>query len=118
MKKKKPQPEEREEPGEYKPWALLNVSPQVKEIAKESAKKHNVKLAEWVTHAIIKTYENERGQTIHIETFAELMEEYPDKEFIKNWFLGLRGKIEDLSEKIDGICKPQVERKTWWKFWS
>jgi hypothetical protein len=121
MKKKKAQPEEEreeeEEPEAYKPWMLQNISPQVRKMAKECAAKHNVKLAQWVTHAIITTYENEHGQTVHMETFAELMDEYPDKEFIKNWFLGLRGKIEDLSEKLDELYKPEANRKRWWKFW-
>ncbi len=77
-----------------------------------------MKVAVWVTHAIIKTHENEEGQTVDLETFSDLMEEYPDKEFMKNWFLGLRGKIEDLSEKFDGIYGQKVVRKRWWNFWS
>ncbi len=60
----------------------------------------------------------EQGQIVHLETFSELMEEYPNKEFMKNWFLGLRGKIEDLSEKIDEVYGLKPSQKPWWKFWS
>ena len=57
MKKKKTQ-NEREEAEENKPWLLQNIAPQVREIAKDSARKHNVKVAEWVTHAILATYQS------------------------------------------------------------
>lgn len=120
MKKKKPQPEERkeiQEKQENKPWLLNDISPQVRKMAKESAGKYNAKVSEWVTHAIIKTHKIEQGQIVHLETFSELMEEYPNKEFMKNWFLGLRGKIEDLSEKIDEVYGVKPSKKPWWKFW-
>ncbi len=116
MKKNKAQPKGRKV-QEYKPWLLMNVSHNIREMAKNSAAKHNMKVAEWVINAIIKTHRGEKEQTVDIETFAELTEEYPDKEFIKNWFLVLTGKIEDLSEKIDGVYKTKVERKPWYKFW-
>lgn len=77
-----------------------------------------MKVADWVINAIIKARQGEEGQTIDIETFAELTEGYPDKEFIKNWFLVLTGKIEALSEKIERVYKTKVECKPWWKFWS
>ncbi len=119
MKKKKVQNvEEQEEQEEYKPWLLHNISPQVRKMAKESAGKYNAKVSEWVTHAIIKTHKSEEGQIVHVETFSELIDELPNKEFMKNWFLGLRGKIEDLSEKIDEAYKLKVNKKPWWKFWS
>lgn len=120
MKKKKTQNvewEKSESEEEYKPWLINNISPKVRKIAKDSARKNNVKVAEWVTHAIIKTYESGEEETVDIQTFSEMMEEFPDKEFMKSWFIGLRGKIDELSKKIDGTCKPLVERKTWWKFW-
>ena len=119
MKKKKAQnDEEREEPGESKPWLLMNISPQVREMAKDSARKHNVKVAEWVTHAIIKTHRSGEDETVHVKMLSELMEEFPDKEFMKNWFIGLRGKIEDLSEKIDKTyTQTKIKHRPWWKFW-
>jgi hypothetical protein len=117
MKKNKAQPKGRKA-QEYKPWLLMNVSPNIREMAKGSAEKHNMKVAEWVINAIIKTHRMEEEQTVDIETFAEFTEEYHDKDFIKNLFLVLSGKIEDLSGKIDGVYKSKVERKPWWKFWS
>lgn len=117
MKKNKVQQKGRKA-QEYKPWMLMNVSPDIREMAKDSAAKHNLKVADWVINAIIKTHRGEEEKTVDIETFSEPMEEHPDKEFIKNLFLVLSGKIEDLSEKIDVIYKPKVERKPWWKFLS
>jgi hypothetical protein len=117
MKKNKTQNVDREEVEEDKPWLLNNISPKIRKIAKDSARKHNVKVAEWVTHAIITTYQGEEGETVHVQTLSELMEEFPDKEFMKNWFIGLRGKIDELSKKIEETYKPLVECKPWWKFW-
>ena len=119
MKKKKAQDIEREEAEEHKPWLLQNVAPEVRKIAKDSARKHNVKISEWVAYAIIKTYqreENEEEEAVDIKTFSEMMEGFPDKEFMKSWFIGLRGKIDELSKKIDGTCKLDAH-KPWWKFW-
>jgi len=31
--------------------------------------------------------------------------------------LGLKGKIEDLSKKLDETYKPKLNHKPWWKFW-
>ena len=117
MKKNKMQPKGRKV-QEHKPWMLMNVSPDIRKIARNSAAKHNMKVAEWVIHAIIKTRQIEEGQTVDLEPFSGGMEEYPDKEFITNLFFGLRGKIEDLSKKIDRAYKPQVKYKPWWKFRS
>lgn len=117
MKKNKGQPKGRKV-QEYKPWLLMNVSPDIRKMAKDSAAKHNMKVANWVINAIIKSHRGEEEQTVDIETFAELTEKYPDKEFIKNWFLVLTREIECLSEKIEGVYKTKVERKPWWKFWS
>jgi hypothetical protein len=112
MKKKKNA--EREEARENKPWLLQNIAPEVRKIAKDAARKHNVKVAEWVTHAIIKTYKRgEEEETVDTQTFSEMMEEFPDKEFMKSWFIGLRGKIDDLSKKIEETCEA---RRPWWKF--
>ena len=116
MKKNKMQPKGRKA-QEYKPWMLMNISPDIREIAKDSAAKHNVKVAEWVIHAIIKTRQIEEGQTVDIEPFSGGIEDYPDKEFITNLFLGLRVKIEDLSKKVDENYKPKLNHKPWWKFW-
>jgi len=117
MKKNKGQPKGRKV-QEYKPWLLMNVSPNIREMARNSAAKHNMKVADWVINAIIKAHQSEDEQTVDIETFAKLTEEYPDKEFIKNCFLVMTGKIEDLSEKIEGGYKTKVECNQWWKFWS
>lgn len=117
MKKNKGQPKGRKV-QEYKPWLLMNVSPNIREMAKDSAAKHNMKVADWVINAIIKAHRGEEEQTVDIETFAEITEGYPDKEFIKSLFLVLTGKIEDLSKKIEMVYKTKVERKPWWKFWS
>ena len=87
-------------------------------MAKDSAGKHKMKVAEWVTHAVIKTHQDEEDQTIHIENFSDLMEEYPDKEFMKNWFLDLKSKINELSKKLDENYKPKISQKSWWKLWS
>lgn len=106
-----------EEVEEHKPWLLQNIAPEVRKIARDSARKHNVKVSEWVTHAIIKTYESGEEETVDIQTFSEMMEEFPDKEFMKSWFIGLRGKIDELSQKIDGTCKLSFQHKPWWKFW-
>jgi hypothetical protein len=114
MKKKKIQNVKLEEAEEHKPWLLQNIAPEVRKIARDSARKHNVKVSEWVTHAIIKTYESGEEETVDIQTFSEMMEEFPDKEFMKNWFIGLRGKIDELSQKIEETYEP---RKRWWKFW-
>ena len=119
MKKKKGQAMEWEEAEEHKPWLLKNVAPEVRKIAKDSARKHNVKISEWVVYAIIKTYQrekNEEEETVDIQTFSEMMDGLPDKKFMKSWFVGLRGKIDELSKKIHGTCKLDVH-KTWWKFW-
>ena len=117
MKKNKTQPKGRKV-QEYKPWMLMNISPEVREMAKNSAAKHNVKVAEWVIHAIIKTRQMEEGQTNDNKPFSGGIEEYPDKEFITNLFLGLRGKIEDLSKKLDETYKLKLNHKPWWKFWG
>ena len=109
MKKKayKAYMEERENP---KPWMLLDISPQVKKMAKDAAKEYRVKVGEWVSHAIIEAYNNRGGdETIRAKGFAEMMEEFPDKGFMQGWFIGVMRKIEDLSKKID---------KPWWKFWA
>jgi hypothetical protein len=90
MKKNKGQPKGRKV-QEYKPWLLMNVSPNIREMAKDSAAKHNMKVADWVINAIIKAHRGEEEQTVDIETFAELTEEYPDKEFIKNGLNYRRG---------------------------
>jgi predicted HicB family RNase H-like nuclease len=116
MKKNKTQPKGRKA-QEYKPWMLMNISPDIREMAKDSAAKHKVKVAEWVIHAILKTRQIEEGQTVDIEPFSGSIEDYPDKEFITNLFSGLRGKIEDLSKKVDETYKPKVNHKPWWKFW-
>jgi hypothetical protein len=117
MKKNKMPPKGRKA-QEYKPWMLMNVSPEIREIARDSAAKHNVKVAEWVIHAIIKTRQIEEGQPVDLEPFASGIEEYHDKEFITNLFLGLSGKIEGLSEKIDMVYKPKISKKPWWNLWS
>jgi len=121
MKKKNTKNVEREDAEEHKPWLLQNIAPQVREIAKDSARKHNVKVAEWVTHAVLTAYQSEgireEEETVHIQTLSELMEEFPDKEFMKSWFVGLRGKIDELSQKIDGTCELLGARRPWWKFW-
>lgn len=120
MKKKKTQKGERKKAEEYKPWLLKNIAPDVRKIAKDSAKEHNVKISEWVAYAIIKTHqrgEHEEEETVDVKTFSEMMEEFPDKEFMKSWFVGLRGKIDELSKKIDGTCKLSFQNKPWWKFW-
>ena len=117
MKKNKEQSKGRKV-QEHKPWLLTNIPPDIREMAKDSAAKHNIKVADWVINAIIKAHRSEEEQTVDIETFAELTEEHPDKEFIKNLFLVLSGKIEGISEKIEGIYKMKIECKPWWKFWS
>ena len=66
---------------------------------------------------IIKTYESGEEETVDIQTFSEMMEGFPDKEFMKSCFIGLRGKIDELSKKIDGTCKLSFQNKPWWKFW-
>ena len=121
MKKKKAQyvqKEEQEEEQVLKPWMLQNISPEVRRIAKESAIKHNVKVSQWVTHSIITTYQNEKEQTVHIDTFAELIEDLPSREFMRNSFIGLREKIEDLTQKIENGGKVIPNQKPWWKFWA
>lgn len=120
MKKKKTQNVESKETEGHKPWMLLDIAPEVRKVAKDSAQKHNVKVAEWVAYAIIKTWEGAQSgedDTIDKRTFAEMMEELPDREFMRNSFISLRGKIDELSQKIDGTYKPSSEGKKWWKFW-
>lgn len=120
MKKKKTQNVEPKETEGHKPWMLLDIAPEVRKVAKDSAQKHNVKVAEWVSYAIIKTWEGAQSgedDTIDKRTFAEMMEELPDREFMRNSFISLRGKIDELSQKIDGTYKPSVQDKPWWKFW-
>ena len=85
MKKNKTQPKGRQV-QEYKPWMLMNISPDVREMAKNSAAKHNVKVAEWVIHAIIKTRQIEEGKTNDNKPFSGGIEEYPDKEREQNNF--------------------------------
>ena len=113
MKKNKPQIEEKQDAREeLKPWMLQNISPQVRKIAKDCAREQGIKIGEWVTHAIIKSYQNEQDETDHVQSFSEIMEEYPNKAFMKAWFIDLRDKIVDLSEKIEKTEKP------WWRFWA
>ena len=124
MKKKKPKNAGREEANEYKPWMLKNISPKTRKMAKDCAREQNWKVGDWVEYAILKTSQGEGGEsseegegTIDAETFSEMMERLPDKEFMRKWFIDLIGEIGKLSEKMDGIYKPpSVERKPWWPF--
>ena len=123
MKKKKPKNAGREKTNEYKPWMLKNISPKARKMAKECAREQNWKVGDWVEYAILKTSQGEGGEsseegegTIDAETFSRMMERLPDKEFMKGWFIGLRAKIDELSQKMDGTHEPSVERKPWWPF--
>lgn len=123
MKKKKPKNSGRKEANEYKPWMLKNISPKARKMAKECAREQNWKVGDWVEYAILKTSQGERGEsgeegegTIDAETFSEMMERLPDKEFMRKWFIELIGEIGKLSEKMDGTPDPSVERKPWWPF--
>ena len=123
MKKKKEKNAGRKEANEYKPWMLKNISPKARKMAKDCAMEQNWKVEDWVEYAILKTSQGEGGEsgeegeeTIDAETFSEMMERLPDKEFMKGWFIGLRAKIDELSQKMDGNYKPSVERKLWWPF--
>ena len=96
---------------------LQNVAPEVRKIAKDSAREHNVKISEWVAYAIIRTYKSGEDDTVDKRTFAEMMEELPDREFMRNSFISLRGKIDELSQKMDGTHRKFVQDRPWWKFW-
>lgn len=120
MKKKKTQNGEQQGTEERKPWMLLNIAPEVKKVAKDSAKKHNVRVSQWVSYAIMKTWNGAQSgedDTIDKMTFAEMLEELPSREFMRNSFISLRGKIDELSQKVDGTWRPPVQDRPWWKFW-
>ena len=65
---KKKQAYVREEP---KPWLLVDISPEVRQMAKDAPKEYRVKVGEWVSHAIIEAYNNRGGyETIRAKGFA------------------------------------------------
>lgn len=114
MKKKKDKPKETEEirGEEEKPWLLQDISPEARKIAKESARKQGVKVGKWVNHVILHAkhiLESDPDETIDTQKFSEIMEEVPDKSFMRTYFISLSEKIDHLSKKLD---------KPWWKFWD
>lgn len=102
-----------------KPWMLHDISPEAREITMKNAKRHNVRMGQWVNYIIVKYEETEAEQEAKQEqededrrSFSEMVDEFPTKGLMINIYNRLNSSIEELSKKVDRKYRP------WWKFWG
>ena len=91
----------------------------VNDIFYQTAKKHGVRMGQWVNYIILKSVDDEEKRKVerreeeeNRQAFKEMIDQFPTKGLMAIIYDRLNTSIEELSKKIDRQYKP------WWKFWG
>lgn len=105
--------------GKPKHWMLNDISIEAREITAKNAKKHGVRMGQWVNYIILKSVEDDekrkaeqREEEENRQTFKEMIEDFPTKGLMASIYNRLNTSIEELSKKVDR------QHRSWWKFWE